>query len=135
MPTPLNDTLKEVNAAGSLIRQVGPIVVLSIAVVVLGVALTFSIVTSKVGADRWTRTDHMKYVQQHDKEVNLLVDQLLREHNAVHEKENDKQEKMATDVTTIHEDVAVLKSTVKRMEGDVQIIKAAVMKMEKDGSK
>lgn len=135
MPTPINDTIKEAQAAGAVIRQAGPIITLSIAVIVLGVALTFSMATARIGADRWTRSDHIDYVQSHGEEVDQLVDQLLTEHQKVHDKENGKQEQIARDVVTVRQDVAVLKSTVSRMEEDIKVIKSAVMRIEREGSR
>lgn len=115
-------------------RATGPVISLSIAVTILGVALTVSMITAKVGADRWTRTDHQDYVQTHDDEKHKLVDTLLSDHSKVHKEEDKEIKAIGNSVNTIHEDVAVLQSTVNRMERDIQEIKALVLKVERNGS-
>lgn len=119
MPTPVSDAIQEAQVTGRLIRGVGPIITLSLAVLVLGAALAFSMVNERVGADRWTGTDQQQYASEH----------------AVVHKEEDKEDKqVGAEVTAIHEDVAVLKSTVNRMERDLQIIKSAVINIERNGN-
>jgi len=91
-------------------------------------------VTAKVGADRWTRTDHMDYVYEHDADKHKTVSELLDSHNEVHREEGRKDDEMVENLSTIQVDVAVLKATVKRIEQDLQVIKSAVVSIERNGN-
>ncbi len=128
MATPLKDAVDDTEVAVKIIKGVAPITLLALAVLVLVIALGFTIVTAKVGGDRWTRTDHMLYVQGHDEESAKLVEKLVNNHNAVHSDAMAADHELDDGISSLHTEVAVLKTTVDRMERDIQLIKAAVIK-------
>lgn len=124
MASPINSAVQDAKIAGTFVKSAGTIVTLSIVVAILSISLVVSMVTAKVGTDRYTGTDHKEFVTELKADTSIQLD----EQQQVNDKVDEKLEGVSGKVDQIGKDVAVTKSKVTGMEKDLAEIKSILLR-------
>lgn len=113
----VNNVVQDAKVAGTFARSAGPVIILSIVIAILSVALIVSMVTAKVGTDRYTASDQAEFAD----DLKVETKARLVSQQKVNKEVTDKVDK-------IGRDVAVTKSKVTGMEKDLAEIKSILLR-------
>ncbi len=124
MPGQVEGIVRDAKAAGTFAKSAGSIFTLSLVIAILTIALIVSVVTAKVGTDRYTGSDHKEFAKELKKETAAQID----DQQEVNQEVSRRFEDVSGKVDQIGSDVAVTKSKVTGMEKDLAEIKSILLR-------